>query len=169
VTKAAAGAPATCDLCDAWPERVRVLAPGFASFGGRRRFHGEVATVRCLEDNSKVREQVASPGRGRVLVVDGGGSLRCALMGDRVAGDALANGWAGFLINGCIRDVEAVRALGIGVYALAPMPRKSEKRNRGEVDVPVSFGGTTFRPGDWVYCDEDGVVVSDAALDLPVD
>ena len=156
----------TPDLCDAYPDRVRVLEPVLANFGGRTRFAGTVVTVRCFEDNSLVKDQCAQPGRGRVLVVDGGGSRRRALMGDQVAAAAVANGWAGAIIFGCIRDVDAIAGLDLGVRALASVPVKTEKRGLGELDVPVSFAGTIFNPGDWVCADHDGIIVADRELSL---
>jgi regulator of ribonuclease activity A len=124
-----------------------------------RAFSGPIATVRCLEDNVLVKQRVSEPGEGRVLVVDGGGSLRCALVGDNVAGLALRNGWAGLVLNCCVRDVEALAALEIGIKALGTNPRPSSKTGEGETDVPVSFGGAEFRPGDVLYSDDDGIVV----------
>ena len=115
--------------------------------------------MRCLEDNVLVKQRVSEPGEGRVLVVDGGGSLRCALVGDNVAGLALANGWAGLVLNACVRDVAALAELPIGIKALGTNPRPSSKTGEGEIDVTVSFGGAEFRPGDVLWSDEDGVVV----------
>jgi regulator of ribonuclease activity A len=115
--------------------------------------------VRCHEDNVLVRKRAGEPGDGRVLVVDGGGSLRCALVGDNVAGLALASGWAGLVMNACVRDVEALGALAFGIKALGTCPRPSTKTGEGEIDVPVTFGGVTFTPGDVLYADADGVVV----------
>lgn len=158
--------PATTDLCDAHPA-VQVAEPVLRHFGGRTRFSGKVATVLCLEDNSKVREAVAEPGAGRVLIVDGGGSLQCALLGDLLGEKAVANGWSGVIVNGCVRDTGRLGRLGVGVMALAAHPRRSEKRGHGERDVPVRFAGVTFHPGDQVYADEDGVLVSGAPLALP--
>ncbi len=128
-------------------------------FGGARLFSGPVATVRCFEDNVLVKQRVAEPGEGRVLVVDGGGSFRCALVGDNVAGTALANGWAGLVLNACVRDVDALAELAIGIKAIGTNPRPSGKTGDGEVDVVVSFGGAEFTPGAMLYSDEDGVLV----------
>jgi regulator of ribonuclease activity A len=124
-----------------------------------RAFSGPIATVRCFEDNVLVKQRVSEPGEGRVLVVDGGGSLRCALVGDNVAGLALANGWAGLVLNACVRDVEALAELAIGIKALGTNPRPSSKTGEGELDVVVSFGGAAFRPGDVLHSDEDGILV----------
>ena len=150
---------ATADLCDQHPEVV-VAAPVLRSFGGRRRFAGAIATVRCFEDNSLVRERLAEPGGGRVLVVDGAGSMRCALVGDLLGALGVKNGWAGVVVHGCVRDTAALGALDLGVLALAAHPAKSVKRGEGERDVVVAFAGVMFRPGAWLYADEDGVVVA---------
>lgn len=149
----------TPDLCDAHPE-VQVVEPRFRGFGGRVAFHGAIATVRCHEDNSRVRELAGTPGQGRVMVVDGGGSLRRALLGDQIAANAARNGWAGFLIHGAVRDVEVLAQLDLGVQALAAHPMKTEKRGLGEMDVPVGFAGVDFHPGHWLYADANGVIVS---------
>lgn len=155
------------DLCDAYGDAVTVLEPMFSNFGGRDAFGGPVVTVKCFEDNSLVAEQVARPGKGQVLVVDGGGSLRCGLLGDNLADKAAANGWAGVLIYGCVRDVDALAMIELGVQALAPHPRKSVKRGLGDLNVPVTFGGTTLRPGQHLYADNNGVIVSEDALSMP--
>ena len=157
----------TPDLCDAHPDRVRVLEPMLANFGGIDAFGGPVATVKCHEDNSVVKEWVASPGEGRVLVIDGGGSMRRALMGDEVAAQAAANGWAGSIIFGCVRDVEELALIELGIQALGAVPVKTRKRGIGERDLPVTFGGVTFYPGDWVYADNNGVIAADGALAPP--
>ena len=150
----------TADLCDAHEDKLAVVAPMFASYGGRPSFGGPIATLKIFEDNSLVREAFAENGTGKVLVIDGGGSLRCALVGDQLAELAVKNGWAGILVYGCIRDSKAIGEMDLGVFALGTHPRKTVKRNVGEVDIPVSFGGVTFAPGHYVYADEDGVVVS---------
>jgi regulator of ribonuclease activity A len=154
----------TPDLCDAFPDNVQVATPIFRAFGGRDFFGGRIVTIRCFEDNSKVKEQVALSGQGKVLVVDGGGSLRRALLGDQLAEQAVANGWEGILINGCLRDVQIIASLDLGVQALASHPMKTEKRGLGDVDVPVTFAGLTFVPGSWIYADANGVVVSSKML-----
>lgn len=154
----------TTDLCDANEGRVRVCAPMFRSFGGRTSFHGQIATLKLFEDNSLVRSALETPGIGRVLVVDGGGSMRCALVGDQLALLGVKNGWAGVVVYGCIRDSKAIGGMDLGVFALGTHPRKTVKRNIGEIDLAVSFGGVTFHPGHYVYADEDGVVVSASAL-----
>jgi regulator of ribonuclease activity A len=159
---------ATCDLCDAHEEDTsgafRVLPPVFRDFGAAAGFSGPVATVRCLEDNSRIREAVNSPGEGRVLVVEGGGSVRRALVGGNLAAAAARNGWAGIVVDGAVRDVAELAAAGIGIKALALMPLRSVKRNQGERDLAVEIQGVPVRPGDWLYADEDGIVVSAAPL-----
>jgi regulator of ribonuclease activity A len=153
----------TPDLCDQFPD-VQVAEPVFRSFGGQSRFAGPAVTVKCLNDNSRVRELAMTPGEGRVIVVDGGGSLRRALLGDLIAGNAVKHGWSGFVIFGCVRDVEVLATLPLGVQALAPHPMKTERRDLGEVDVPVSFAGVSVTPGDWIYADANGVLVANAKL-----
>lgn len=150
----------TCDLCDDHPDDVRVCEPLFAQFGGCNAFGGEIVTVKCHEDNSRVKELLATPGQGKVLVVDGGGSLRCALMGDMIGESAVTHGWAGVIIYGCVRDVDALAELELGVQALACIPLKSVRKGVGETNVPVTFGGITFAPGEYVYADNNGVIVS---------
>jgi regulator of ribonuclease activity A len=157
-------AKATADLCDAHPEAAHACEPVFQAYGGRRAFGGPVSTVRCFEDNSRVKEAVESPGEGRVLVVDGGGSRRRALFGGNLGSAAVRNGWAGVVIHGCIRDSAELGQMDLGIRALGTMPLRSEKRGEGERDVPVRFAGASFRPGDFVYADEDGVVVSSVPL-----
>lgn len=155
----------TADYCDEHGETLQVGEPIFQMFGGRRAFAGPVSTVRCFEDNSSLKEAVESPGAGRVLVVDGGGSRRRALFGGNLGNAAVKNGWTGVIIYGCIRDSAELGLLDFGIRALGTMPLRSEKRGEGERDIPVRFAGVTFRPGDHVYVDEDGVVVSHRALD----
>jgi regulator of ribonuclease activity A len=150
---------ATADVLDEHGDAAAVCSLPLRSFGGRTTFSGQVATVRCDEDNVLVKQRVGETGDGRVLVVDGGGSLRVALVGDVVAGLARDNGWAGLVLNGCVRDVAALAQLDVGVVALGSNPRPSRKLGAGDLDVPVSFGGVTFRPGDTLYADLDGVVV----------
>ena len=154
----------TADLCDDHGDRLQIAEPGFSSYGGKPRFHGEIVTLKLFEDNSLVREAVGSAGDGKVLVVDGGGSLRCALLGDLLAARAVENGWSGLLINGCIRDSADIARMPLGVRALATHPLKSVKRGVGETNVPVRFAGVTFRPGDTLYADEDGIVISGSDL-----
>ena len=157
----------TCDLCDAHKAAfgaggdhgLRVLPPVYRDFGARRRFGGPVATVKCFEDNSLVKSAVESPGHGRVLVVDGGGSLRRALLGGNLAAAAVRNGWAGVVIDGCVRDVEELAACDLGIRALAAMPLPTDKRGEGQRDVPVQVQGVWVRPGDRLQADADGIVV----------
>lgn len=155
----------TADLYDTHGEALRVLAPLFRDYGGRRAFCGPVSTVKVFEDNSLVRAALEEPGAGRVLVVDGGGSLRCALVGDNLALLGQQNGWAGILVYGCIRDAAPIAAIDIGVKALATNPRKSIKKGEGERDVVVRFAEVGIAPGDHLYADEDGVVLADTPLD----
>lgn len=154
----------TCDLCDDHPDKVRVCEPLFANFGGRQAFGGQIVTVKCFEDNSRVKELLATPGLGRVLVVDGGGSLRCALLGDLIGDSAVRQGWSGVIVYGCVRDVDALAELDLGVQALASIPLKSVRKGVGETELPVTFGGITFTPGEYVYADNNGVIVSREAL-----
>lgn len=154
----------TADLCDDHSETLQICEPVFSAFGGRARFHGRIATIQCFEDNSRVREALAEPGEGRVLVVDAGGSRRCAMLGDLLATKAVANGWSGVVLNGLIRDSAAIAQMDLGVRALGTHPLKSVKKGVGERDVAVRFAGVVFRPGDFLYADEDGIVSS--AMDL---
>ena len=154
----------TCDLCDAHETDalaiLQVLPPVFLDLGGVPRFCGPVATLRCFEDNTRIREAVETPGQGRVLVVDGGASVRRALVGGNLAAAAARNGWAGVVVDGAVRDLHELRAVAIGIRALALMPQRSMKRGEGERDVPITVQGVAVRPGDWLYADEDGIVVS---------
>jgi regulator of ribonuclease activity A len=149
----------TADLYDEHGEALQSCDLQFRQFGGRAAFSGAAVTVRCFQDNALLKSVLSEPGSGRVLVVDGGGSLHTALIGDLIAGLGVTNGWAGVIINGAVRDVAALRTLDIGVKALGSNPRKSGKTGSGERDVPVSFGGVTIRPGDLVTSDDDGIVV----------
>ena len=148
----------TADLLDEHGDRAQVCLLQLRSFGPPA-FSGPIATVRCPEDNSLLRAAAGEPGEGRVLVVDGGGSFRCALLGDNIAALALENGWAGVVLNGCVRDSAALASLGLGVKALGTNPRPSRKEGKGEAGVAVEFGGVTFEPGALLHADEDGVVV----------
>jgi regulator of ribonuclease activity A len=155
----------TADYCDGFGDELQVCEPIFQMFGGRPAFAGPVSTVRCFEDNSRVKEAVESPGNGHVLVVDGGGSRRRALFGGNLGNAAVRNGWAGVIVYGCIRDSAELGLLDLGIRALGTMPLRSEKRGEGERDTPVRFAGATFRPGDYVYADADGVIVAHRSLD----
>ena len=156
--------PATADLCDEHGDRVRVAAPIFRDYGGNTAFGGEIATVKVREDNALVRAALEEAGRGRVLVIDGAGSLRCALVGDRLAGLAQINGWSGIIIYGCVRDTDGIARVPIGVKAINAHPAKSAKTGAGELGINVSFAGITFVPGHFVYADRDGIVVTQASL-----
>jgi regulator of ribonuclease activity A len=153
----------TPDLTDAHPDASAIELP-FASYGLIKQFGGRAVTIKCHEDNSLVKQCVAEPGEGRVIVVDGGGSLRRALLGDMLAEQAAANGWAGVVINGAVRDVDQIAATAIGVQALGHCPLKTEKLGMGQRDVPIAFGGVTIAPGDYVYADNNGVIVSKRPL-----
>jgi regulator of ribonuclease activity A len=159
---------ATCDVCDDYKNDAsgayRVLAPVFRDFGGVQKFCGLVTTVKCFEDNSQVKIAVESPGDGRVLVVDGGGSLRRALLGGNLGAAAAKNGWAGVVIDGCVRDVAELSRSLVGIRALATIPLPTERRHEGQRDVPVQIQGVWVRPGDWLYADEDGMVVMPVRL-----
>lgn len=167
---------ATCDLCDAHKNDstgdFRVLPPVFHDFGAVRKFCGPVVTIKCFEDNSLVKAAVDSVGFektafgrvGKVLVVDGGGSLRRALLGGNLGAAAARNGWAGVVVDGCVRDVAELAALDVGIRALASMPLPTEKRNEGQKDVAVQLQAVWVRPGDWLYADEDGMVIGAGRL-----
>lgn len=151
--------PATTDVSDAHPD-AQVGDPIFQSFGGRTAFSGPITTLKVFEDNSLVRAAVEQPGEGRVLVVDGGGSLRCALFGGNLAVLAAENDWAGVVVNGAVRDVDEIDAQPIGVRGLATHPRRSGKgMHSGQVGIPVIFAGVVFREGEWLCADRDGIVV----------
>ncbi len=155
---------ATTDLSDAHPE-AQVCEPMFADFGGRLAFHGAIKTLKVFEDNALVRATLETPGEGRVLVVDGGGSLRCALVGGMLGELGVKNGWAGIVVNGCVRDAEELAGHDLGIKAIATHPRKSEKGLHSAVaDKVLVFGGVSFKPGGWLYADADGVVVSDQPI-----
>lgn len=157
----------TCDLCDAHKGdssgAFRVLPPVFQAYGGRAAFAGPVRTVKCFEDNTSVKALLEGPGHGAVLVVDGGGSLRRALVGGNIAAAAARNGWAGVVVDGCVRDVAELAATDLGLRALALMPLPTERRQAGQVDVPVQVQGVAVRPGDWLVADADGIVLLDRA------
>ncbi len=158
--------PSTCDLCDTHKGdssgTFRVLPPVYQAYGSLRAFNGPVSTVQCLDDNTSVRQAVESPGLGRVLVVDGGASRRRALVGGNLAAAAARNGWAGLVIDGCVRDRAELDATPIGIRALALMPMPTDRRQPGRVDLPVCIQGIWVRPGEWLMADEDGMVVMPA-------
>ena len=153
------GTSGTADLVDGLGDDVRSCDLQLRQLGGRARFAGPVRTVQCLGDNALVKQVLSTPGDGAVLVVDGGGSLHSALVGDLIAGAAVTNGWSGLVLHGVVRDAVALAALPLGVKALGTNPRKSRNEAVGELDVPVGFGGVVFAPGEWVFSDEDGILV----------
>ena len=160
----------TCDLLDDNPEKdLQVVTPSldgkfFKSYGARKSFGGQAVTVKCFEDNSRVKELLATEGAGKVLVVDGGASMRCALMGDLIAESAVKNNWNGVIIYGCVRDVDAIAELDLGVHALAAIPQKSNRKGAGETDIQLNFGGVSINSGDYVYADNNGIVIAKEPL-----
>lgn len=155
--------PRTCDVCDAHVAAtdglLRVLPPGYRHFGGVSYFAGPIRTVQCLDDNSRVREALAQPGGGAVLVVDGGGSLRRSLLGGNLALAAARNGWAGVVVHGAVRDAAELRAQPVGIAALALCPLPTDRRGQGLAGVPIQLHGLWLHPGEWLCADEDGIVV----------
>jgi len=156
----------TPDLCDAFPDLVKVVEPIFQNYGGKDTFFGEIVTVKCFEDNSKVKELVGTDGRNKVMVVDAGASMRRACLGDMLAEKAAHNGWQGILMYGCIRDVEIIAKTALGVKALGVHPQKTDKKDIGDINIPVIFAGVEFIPGHFLYADLNGVIVSPSALNL---
>lgn len=154
----------TTDLYDDHLEALQVAAPIFRDFGGKSQFHGEIVTLKALEDNTFLKASFETDGRGKVLVVDSAGSMRCAMMGDVMAALGASNGWEGVVINGCIRDSADVAKVNLGVKALGTIPRKTVKRDQGILDIPIHFADVTFNPGEFLYADEDGIILSDIAL-----
>lgn len=154
----------TPDLCDDHEGRVLAFEMQFQHYGLHQHFSGQAVTVKCFEDNSIVKRLVNTPGEGKVLVVDGGASMRRALLGDMLADAAVENGWAGLVINGCIRDVQVINTLALGVKALGTHPMKTEKRGEGQQDIVINFGGVTVATGDYIYADENGVIWSEEPL-----
>ncbi len=155
----------TADLCDEYADRVSIAEPLFRDFGGATRFSGPIITVKCPGDNSPVKATLQTPGNGNVLVVDGGGLLNFALLGDRLGTSAVENGWAGLVIYGCVRDSAVLATLNIGVKALAACPLKTPKKNPGEKNIRVHFAGVNFTPGHYLYADPDGIIVSPTQID----
>ena len=155
---------ATADLVDAHGDLVASCDAQLRQFGGHTRFHGPVRTLQTFEDNALIKQTLSTAGGGAVLVIDGAASLRCALVGDVIAGLAQSNGWTGLVIWGVVRDTVALAALNLGIKALGSNPRRAAKRGTGQLDVPVSFGGVEFRPGNWLYSDEDGLLLSSERL-----
>lgn len=154
----------TPDLCDKYADRLQIAEPVFLRYGERAAFGGTIVTIKCFEDNSLVRDAVAETGSGKVLVVDGGGSMRRALLGDQLAAKAVSNDWQGIIINGCLRDVDDIDTMEIGVRTLGCHPLKTDKRGEGQRDIAVQFAGIDWRPGDYVYADNNGIVVSGTPL-----
>ncbi len=149
-----------CDMADDHRDLVQVADPIFRDYAGLKSFHGPIATLRCYEDNLLLRQVLSTPGEGRVMVVDGGGSIRRALVGDKLAALMLQHDWAGIVVNGAARDIENLRDMPVAIRALNVCPRKPEQTAAGEVDVEVTFAGVTFKPGAWLYADENGIIVS---------
>jgi len=154
----------TPDLCDEYPHRIKVLDPILQNFGGRKQFSGPIVTVSYYKDNSRVKDLLGKAGEGRVLVVDGAGSRRCAYLGDRLAQQASDSGWSGIVRYGCIRDIDEIAAIDIGIKALGAHPIKTEKKGVGETDIAITFGGVTFNSGDYLYADNNGVLIATEAL-----
>ncbi len=159
----------TADLCDAHEDALkagtlRVIPPVFSNFGGATEVAGPVVTLKCFEDNSLVRKTLETPGQGRVLVVDGGGSDRCALVGGNLALLAVKNGWAGIIVNGCVRDTAEIVEAEVGIWAMATSPRRSDRQGLGQVDIPIDMAGVRVAPGNWCYADSDGILISDRKL-----
>lgn len=154
----------TPDLCDEYPESIAVAEPLFRGYGGKDRFGGLISTIKCFEDNSLVRSAVAEPGAGKVLVIDGGGSMRRALLGDMLAEQAVAKGWEGVIIFGCLRDVDQINAMQLGVKALGTHPMKTDKRGEGQQDIPLQFAGVSWQPGHYAYADNNGILIADRKL-----
>jgi regulator of ribonuclease activity A len=150
----------TADICDRFPESVEVCEPMFTSYGSVDAFDGRISTVKVYEDNVLVREALEDLAPGSVLVVDGGGSGRCALLGDKLASIAASRGLAGIVINGCVRDTRELAGIGVGILARASHPSRSKKEGNGERDVPVEFGGVKWTPGQYLYADNDGIVLA---------
>ncbi len=155
---------ATADLCDEHSNKLSIVAPMFMAFGGRAAFCGKIRTLKVFEDNALVRQTLSTSGDGSVLVVDGGGSMRCALVGDQLALLAQQNHWSGVIVYGCVRDSVAMKTMDVGIRALNTHPLRSMRKGVGDLDIPVVFGGVKFSPGHWLYADADGIVVSVAAL-----
>ena len=151
---------ATAELYDEHGEKLQVVLPCFIDYGGRKIFHGSIVTVKVFEDNTLVRAVLEENGEGKVLVIDGGESMRCALVGDLLAQLGKDNGWSGIIVSGCIRDSAVMATIDIGVKALGTNPRKSVKKGAGDRDIPVTFAGATFKPGHYLYADQDGIVIA---------
>ena len=155
---------ATADLCDAHGDKLNIVAPMFMIFGARIAFAGQIRTLKVFEDNALVRQTLSTPGNGNVLVVDGGGSMRCALVGDQLALLAQQNNWSGVIVYGCVRDAVEINQIDVGIRALNTHPLRSLRKGIGDIDIPVVFGGVKFTPGQWLYADADGIVIAAEAL-----
>lgn len=159
----------TCDLVDQYADEIQVAETiGLKHYGKNLRFSGQIQTLKCFEDNSLLKKIVGAPSAASVLVVDGGGSMRCAMVGDLIAALAVEHGWRGIIVNGCIRDSTALQHIPIGILALGTNPKKSSKLDFGEIGMPVAFAGTRFEAGDYLYADEDGIVVAKRDLSINV-
>ena len=159
----------TSALCDIYSEQVDVVEPMFSNFGGRASFAGQITTVKCFEDNGLIRETLDQDGIGRVLLIDGGGSLRRALVDAEMAALAEENEWEGIVVYGCVREVDELEEMNIGIQAIASIPAGSPATGTGDTDVPVNFGGVTFLPEDYLYADNTGVILSQEPLDVSLD
>ena len=153
------------DICDDFLSDLQVLEPLFSEYGDSKQFSGEIVTIKCFEDNTLLKKTLGTDGTGKVMVVDGGGSLRRALLGDMLAAMAVDNGWQGVLINGCVRDVEIIKTIKLGVRALNCHPVRSDKRNEGQLNVPIAFAGANIMPGQYLYADENGILIANSKLD----
>ncbi|HDR1003128.1 ribonuclease E activity regulator RraA [Pasteurella multocida] len=156
----------TSELCDIYLDQVDVVEPIFSSFGGVNRFYGKVTTVKCFENNGLITDILEENGEGRVLLIDGGGAVRRALVDAELAQLAVDNGWEGIIVYGAVRQIQQLEEMDIGIHALAPIPVGADKQNFGEIDVPVNFGGVTFFPEDYVYADLTGIILSQEPLEL---
>ena len=153
----------TPDISDKYPQ-LKFLNIQFKSFGFKHSFHGEIVTVICPEDNSQVKKILAQPGSNKVLIVDGQASFKVALLGDMIAGEAQKNEWSGVIINGCVRDIEILSEIDLGIFALGAVPKKSEKLDRGSFNEDIRIGDIQISSGQWVYADQNGVIISDVKL-----
>ncbi|MGX2957352.1 ribonuclease E activity regulator RraA [Ursidibacter arcticus] len=156
----------TSQLCDIYSDQVDVVEPIFSSFGGNSTFYGKITTVKCFESNGLIAEVLEEDGQGRVLLIDGGGAVRRALIDAELAQLAVDNGWEGIIVNGAVRQIDVLETLDIGIQALAPIPVGAEDTAIGEIDTPVNFGGVTFLPEDYVYADLTGIILSPELLDF---
>tara|TARA_B110000014_G_scaffold66436_1_gene45363 strand:- start:512 stop:1009 length:498 start_codon:yes stop_codon:yes gene_type:complete len=156
----------TADLCDQYSDELIIIDQKFKSYGKESSFYGKISTVKCLNDNSKVKEVLSTNGCNKVLVVDGNGSTDCALLGDMLAEAAFMNNWSGIIINGCIRDSDVIAGISVGVFALSTIPIKSVKKGIGDVDIDISFMDVTFKPGHYIYADLDGIIISKKELSI---